>query len=216
MAYVLHRPPCCAIVQRFKQAKAFFRLARQSFDIEVIPVGTVVDYDVLSWGNWTADASGAGGSEAVDASGAAAADGDSPLDQPPLRTVCSTSADFDAYVAAQARAQPVPAAAAHPSDVPSPPVVWHAVDSDSDPDEDKAGSFLAGFSCKGVRAAADASGADEAAADVVIPHKAYIYILTRKPVVARGQSRKGAGQRDRRGGDAGGIRGAAGTKGSSM
>lgn len=179
-----------ASLQRFKQAKAFFRLARQAFDIEVIPAGSVVDYDVLSWGNWAADDAGAAGVEA--STGQPSGDSSAPPD-PPERVICSSSANFEAYVAAQAgasaRTLPAPSRVP-PSAAPSAPVVWHAVDSDSDPDEDKAGAFLSGFSCKsapGRDPSSDAAAADDRATDVS-PHKAYVYVLTRK---SASQARRG-------------------------
>lgn len=45
------KPPVVILsyVQRFKRAKAFFKLAAQHFEVQAIPTRDVVDYEVLTW-----------------------------------------------------------------------------------------------------------------------------------------------------------------------
>lgn len=45
------KPPVVILsyVQRFKRAKAFFKLATQHFEVQAIPTRDVVDYEVLTW-----------------------------------------------------------------------------------------------------------------------------------------------------------------------
>lgn len=207
-------------VQRLKQAKVFFRLAKKWFDIEVIPVGSVVDYDILSWGAWGDDATeqaAIAGTAGYPCPTASSEEGTLGKRSHPQRIVHSSSADYGAYMAAQearASARRALASSEESSEAggvgaagdrssSAPPVVWHAVDSDSDPDEDKAGAYLAGFS--GATACAQGGGRGAAASDdddgggpTPTPRKAYVYVLTRKGAATsakqRGAAGKGAGR----------------------
>jgi hypothetical protein len=133
----------------------------------------VIDYDVLSWGE-RANQTGSDGERS----------------QPPV--IDSGSAGFERYVSALAasRSTPTAPAAVHTREAEeTEAVVWHAVDSDSDPDEDKAATHLASIAAKGARglsheqnSVAGSQGLVVADDAVAVPEalKGYIYILRRK------------------------------------
>jgi hypothetical protein len=176
--------------QRFKRAKTFFKLARKWFTIETIPAGLVVDYDVLSWGDRAHVPSAHVPSSSVPA---AAASSETASLSP--RVIDSGSADYSRYCATSTAGESdtghrVPggsseAAASASATAP----VWHAVDSDSDPDEDKAAAHLSGFTTEGggLNGAAAVAAAGKGGRPVLgapQPLKAYVYVLTRKPAPA--------------------------------
>ena len=147
-------PVLLAYVQRFKRARAFFRLARRWFDVVAVPLGRVVDYDALTWqhagalrrgGRTAGEGEGGGGDGGGDGSGG---DGGSSAPTPVLH---SGSADYATYLEAvctaaeearaaggEAGSAACPAApASAPAPAPAPAPVYRGVDSDSEADAGK-------------------------------------------------------------------------------
>jgi hypothetical protein len=163
-------PVLLTYVQRFKRAKLFFKKARRSFDVEALSLGEleralagpgappppfaglVVDYDALTFTlpHLQPAPTAAEGAAAV--------------------RVGADSSDYRSYLRAVILAA---AAAAGPGEArrgaggkatggagrdtaPAAPAVWHAVDSDTDPEEDQAATFLGAFADAAEEAEADA------------------------------------------------------------
>ena len=100
-------PVLISYVQRFKRAKAFFKKARRWFDIAVVPMGTVVDYDALIWHRQFLAPGGCGGGAeprrdaaagAEVGGGAAGGAGAAGGERPPAHQLDSGSADYGRYL----------------------------------------------------------------------------------------------------------------------
>jgi hypothetical protein len=158
-------------VQRFKRAKAFFKKARRWFDVAAVPLGSVVDYEALTWNRHEGDNTPA----------AAGADGGGQA-APLLPALDSGSADYERYLrgvcaAADAKREREDEAAAtkaaasggdeaDASAGPAAPaaaaaVVYHAVDSDSLSDDPGKAPGLGLFAGVDTGLGAAAGGSDD-------------------------------------------------------
>jgi hypothetical protein len=155
-------------IQRFKRSRQFFKSMRRYFNVEERRVADVVDYDALNFQR--------------------VRDGL----QPKQLLFKSTSADyveFSQYIvelaksfgSAECQGEHAPANATSSS---STPVVHHAVDSDTDSDEDKSafGVFANVSTGQGEGAETDivAQAADALGLPPMQPYNAYLYIITRR------------------------------------